>query len=91
MSLTNSLTLLKKPVALKGLRKNKCILVCGRLKEKQSVCYVYDIIFFSRGIFFVLSPFQYHNALQEAQMLFYYNMPNGDNFVIIYILRNLLP
>ena len=49
-------------------RKNKCILVGGGSQERQSVCYIYDIIIFPVGFSVVLSPFQYHNALQKAQM-----------------------
>ena len=37
-------------------------------QERQSVCYIYDMIIFPVGFSFVLSPFQYHNALQKAQM-----------------------
>ena len=47
------------------LRKNKCILVGGGSRETQSVCYVCDIIIFPMEFSFV---FQYHNALQKAQM-----------------------
>ena len=50
------------------LRKNKSILVGGGSQEGQSVCYIYDIIIFPVGFSFVVSPFQYHNALRKAQM-----------------------
>ena len=50
------------------LRKDKCILVGEGSQERQSVCYFYDIIIFPVGFSFVLSPFQYYNALQKAQM-----------------------
>ena len=38
---------------------------------------------FSRGISFVLSPFQYHNALQNAQMRYRLLFKEKDRFVII--------
>ena len=59
------------------LRKNKCILVCGGCEERQSVCYIYDIIIFPVGFSFVLSPFQYQNALQKAQMWYRLLWPIG--------------
>ena len=43
-------------------------LVGGGSQERQSVCYIYDIIIFPVGFSFVLSPNQYHNALQETQI-----------------------
>ena len=40
--------------------------------ERQSVCYIYIIIIiFPVGFSFVLSPFQYHNALQKDQMRYH--------------------
>ena len=40
----------------------------GLSRERKSACYVYDMIIFLMGFSFVLSPFQYHNVLQKAQM-----------------------
>ena len=39
------------------LRKNKCILVDEGSLERQSVCYIYDMIIFPVGFSFILSPF----------------------------------
>ena len=63
-----------------AFKKKKSILVDGGSQERQSVCYIYDMIIFPVGFSFVLSSFQYHNALQKAQMryrlLSYYFFPN---------------
>ena len=37
-------------------------------EKRQSVCYIYDMIISPVGFSLVLSPNQYHNALQKAQM-----------------------
>ena len=40
----------------------------GLSRETISLLYIYDIIIFSMTFSFVLCPFQYHNAMQKAQM-----------------------
>ena len=50
-----------------GLSRDKRERKSRETQERKSVCYIYDIIIFPVGFSFVLSPFQYHNALQKAQ------------------------
>ena len=61
---------------LSHLRKNKCILFGWGSQEtiNNQLVYVYDIIIFPVGFSFVLSPFQYHNAQQKAQMRYRLSM-----------------
>ena len=60
--------------------------------QLKSVCYIYDIIIFPVKFSFVLSPFQYHNALQKAQMRYRlfqnkktqsYNSKNSTPFLVL--------